>query len=106
MAPVTIYDGQDASPRPFFPQQALFEYLLPDAPGVSPLPTFDDTLPAFIDGPTGRVLTRGGLRDAALRIASGLHRAGMQRGDVVALWGPNSLEWAEVGSSSKKPEGG
>ncbi|GMK59179.1 hypothetical protein CspeluHIS016_0701940 [Cutaneotrichosporon spelunceum] len=93
--PLTIYESD--LPAPFLPQISIFDYILPGQPGVSPLPAFDPELPAFIDGrggdEGGRVLTRAGLRDAALRLAGGLRTLGVRRGDVAGLWGFNSLEW-------------
>lgn len=79
-------------PAPYLPQCSVFNYLFPEQGG--PLPTFDSTLPAYIDGLDGRVLTRGDVEDRALRLASGLRNLGLRRGDVAALWGVNSLEWA------------
>lgn len=88
---VTIYESD--IPAPYLPEISTFDYLLPPAPGVSPLPDFNPDLPAFIDGQDHRVLSRGGLRDSALRLAGGLRSLGLQRGDVAAVWGFNSLEW-------------
>lgn len=88
----TIYESD--YPLPYLPQQSLFHYLLPDAPGVSPLPPFDPSLPVYIDGLTGRTVSRGELENTALRLASGLRGLGLKRGDVVNLWAPNSLEFA------------
>ena len=48
---------------------------------------------ALVDGMTGRCLTYGELWSAARRIAAGLARRGIRKGDVVALWSPNALEY-------------
>jgi PAS domain S-box-containing protein len=65
-----------------------------------PLPAFlhdcvGDVLqkPALIDGITGRRLTYGELWSAARRTAAGLARRGLRKGDVVAIWSPNALEY-------------
>lgn len=79
-------------PVPFLPQQSLFEYLMPPAPGVSPLPTWPAEQPLFIDGLDGRVLTRGQLRDNSLRLVGGLRSVGFKRGDTACIWSFNSLE--------------
>ncbi|WP_232346645.1 AMP-binding protein [Cupriavidus taiwanensis] len=44
----------------------------------------------------GRAVTYGALRERALRIAGGLHRHGIGRGDVVGLWLPNVPDWLGV----------
>ena len=46
--------------------------------------------PALIDGSTERVITYAELRDEVRRIAGGLQRLGVTRGDVVAVFGPSS----------------
>lgn len=98
--PPIIYDAPYAAP--FFPQQSIFQYLFPEAPGVSPLEAFDESLPAFIDGKTGRTLSRGELKDAALRLGAAMRGVelggvgegmGLKKGDVACIWGFNSLEW-------------
>lgn len=51
---------------------------------------------AMIDGPSGRTYTRAQLRDATARLAGGLVAGGLKTGDVVALMGANSPEYAIV----------
>ena len=53
-------------------------------------------VPAFVDGTTGASLTFGTLHDQVLRIAAALAQRGIGRGDVVALYAPNSPAWAAV----------
>jgi acyl-CoA synthetase (AMP-forming)/AMP-acid ligase II len=50
--------------------------------------------PALIDGPSGRELTYGALRDAARRLAAGLAGRGFGKGDVLAVYMPNLPEYA------------
>jgi acyl-CoA synthetase (AMP-forming)/AMP-acid ligase II len=50
--------------------------------------------PAFIDGPTGRTITYGGLRDVVHRTAAGLAERGFGKGDVFAIYSPNLPEYA------------
>jgi acyl-CoA synthetase (AMP-forming)/AMP-acid ligase II len=50
--------------------------------------------PAIIDGPTGRVLTYGGLASATRMSAAGLAARGLSKGDVVAICSPNLPEYA------------
>jgi len=52
--------------------------------------------PAFIDGPTGRVLTYRQLSSGARRVASSLARRGFRKGDVFAILLPNVPEYALV----------
>ncbi|GAA5899469.1 hypothetical protein JCM6882_009126 [Rhodosporidiobolus microsporus] len=52
----------------------------------------DDSYPAIIDGPTGRVQSRRDLRNFAQSVAHGLrHTANLSPGDVVLLFSPNSF---------------
>ena len=53
-------------------------------------------VPAFVDGTTGASLTFGELHEQVLRIAAALAQRGIGRGDVVALYAPNSPAWAAV----------
>ncbi len=50
--------------------------------------------PAFIEGPSGRVVTYGQLRDQARAAARGLATRGLGRGGVVAICSPNLPEYA------------
>ncbi len=52
--------------------------------------------PALIDGPTGRVLTFGALREGVMRFAGGLAQRGYGPGAVVAILAPNIPEYATV----------
>jgi acyl-CoA synthetase (AMP-forming)/AMP-acid ligase II len=52
--------------------------------------------PAFIDGPTGRVLTFAELAESAESFAAGLTARGLERGHVVAILSPNRPEYAVV----------
>ena len=52
--------------------------------------------PALIDGPSGRVLTYGALREQILRLAGGLRARGVTKGTTVALMSPNVPEFAVV----------
>ena len=53
-------------------------------------------LPAFVDGTTGAALTFRELHEQVLRVAAALAQRGIGRGDVVALYAPNSPAWAAV----------
>ena len=50
--------------------------------------------PALIDGPTGRALTYGQLAGDVRRAAAWLAARGYHKGDVLAIFAPNSLEYA------------
>jgi acyl-CoA synthetase (AMP-forming)/AMP-acid ligase II len=52
--------------------------------------------PAFVDGATGASLTYGDLHEQVVRIAAALAQREIGRGDVVALYAPNSPAWAAV----------
>jgi acyl-CoA synthetase (AMP-forming)/AMP-acid ligase II len=49
--------------------------------------------PALIDGVTGRTYTYGQVNDAVRRVAASLSRRGFGKGDVLALYSPNLLEY-------------
>ena len=49
---------------------------------------------ALVDGVTGRAVTYEELREQVRRVASGLARRGIRKGDVVALCSPNCPEFA------------
>lgn len=93
-SPAIIFESP--YPQPFLPNTSVFHYLFPDVVGGSPLAPLDPSLPAYIDGLDGRVLTRGDVVDGALRLATGVRSLGVGRGDVALLWGLNSLEWARA----------
>lgn len=50
--------------------------------------------PAFIDAETSRIVTYGELGHLVERAAAGLHERGVRKGDVVAMFAPNSIEYA------------
>src|SRR5690349_11603506 len=80
------------SPHPDvdIPAVCLWEFLFTDG--------FDEhaTVVAFVDGETGESVTFGELREHVLQIAAALAERGIGRGDVVALFAPNSPAWAAV----------
>ncbi|TXT04907.1 hypothetical protein VHUM_03990 [Vanrija humicola] len=90
----TIYTSD--LPAPQLPRTSFFDYILPGAGSASPLARYDPSLPAYVDGLTGRTATRGAVHDGALRLAGGLRRLGVRRGDAACVWGPNSIEWAQA----------
>ncbi|HVH65027.1 MAG TPA: 4-coumarate--CoA ligase family protein [Candidatus Acidoferrum sp.] len=49
--------------------------------------------PALIDGLTGRQLSYRALTDGVKRVATALHRRGLRKGDVFAIFSPNILEY-------------
>lgn len=48
---------------------------------------------ALVDAASGRTISYGELASAVRRAAAGLHRRGVRKGDVFALWCPNSPEF-------------
>lgn len=84
-------------PDPPLPACSIFHYLFPEKPSDSPLPTFNPDDVAYIDGLTGRTLTRREVEDNALRLSTGLRSRGIGRGSTALLIGPNSLEWIVAG---------
>src|SRR5260370_3289781 len=49
---------------------------------------------ALIDAPSGRTLTYRGWADAVRKVAAGLSRRGLRKGDVFAIYSPNLPEYA------------
>jgi acyl-CoA synthetase (AMP-forming)/AMP-acid ligase II len=52
--------------------------------------------PAFVDGASGASLTFAELDERVGRIAAALHQRGLRKGDVVALFAPNSPAWVAM----------
>jgi acyl-CoA synthetase (AMP-forming)/AMP-acid ligase II len=52
--------------------------------------------PALVDGETGAAVSHAQLAARVERLAAGWSRAGLGRGDVVAIWAPNSPAWLEA----------
>jgi len=50
--------------------------------------------PAFIEGPTGRVMTFRQLRDQVRMVAAGLAQRGFTKGDRISIYAPNVPEYA------------
>lgn len=48
---------------------------------------------ALVDIPAGRRWTYAEFHDDVRRLASGLHRLGLRKGDRVGIWSPNRWEW-------------
>jgi acyl-CoA synthetase (AMP-forming)/AMP-acid ligase II len=69
------------------PRQSLSEFVLDAGRGQAPAA-------ALVDGVTGRVVTYGELRERVQLTAAGLAARGVGKGDVIALWSPNSPEFA------------
>ena len=76
---------------PPLPECSLFDYIFPPNRDKN-----DDTLTGFIDGLTGRKVTRGQVYDSALRLARGLQKLGLDKGDVACIHGLNSVEWVNA----------
>ena len=50
--------------------------------------------PAFVEGPSGRILTYRGWAESVRRTAAGLAARGFRKGDVFAIYSPNVPEYA------------
>ncbi len=53
-----------------------------------------DTKPALIDGMSGRALSYAALDEQVRRVAAALAARGLKRGDVFAIFSPNTIEYA------------
>jgi acyl-CoA synthetase (AMP-forming)/AMP-acid ligase II len=52
--------------------------------------------PALVDAASGETITFGALTTRIRRFAAGLHRRGIGKGDVIAIWSPNLPAYAVV----------
>ena len=80
------------SPHPDveIPSVCLWEFLFADGFGEHVGSS------AFVDGATGASVTFGELQEQVLRVAAALAERGVGRGDVVAVFAPNSLWWPAI----------
>ncbi|MCM3869766.1 MAG: AMP-binding protein [Pyrinomonadaceae bacterium] len=69
------------------PETSLAEYVLQRAPELG-------NKPALIDGSDGRTITYSELALTIRKLAAGFARQGFGKGDVLAIYSPNSLEYA------------
>ncbi len=69
------------------PETSLAEYVLQRAPEFG-------NKPALIDGSNGRTITYNELALTIRKLAAGFARHGFGRGDVLAIYSPNSPEYA------------
>jgi 4-coumarate--CoA ligase len=116
-----IYTSPIASPTPHLPRRSLFTHLLGSDSHSKHGYQLRDTDLAFVDAKTGTGLTRGLLRDLALRLGYALTNAGsysggggwfggfgnasagtgtglikVKRGDTIMVFSPNGLWWPLV----------
>jgi PAS domain S-box-containing protein len=78
---------RNAAPSLPVPLLSLPEFLLRDGAALG-------DKPALIDGVAGRRVSYADLAAAAARTAAGLAARGFGKGDVLAIWSPNVLEYA------------
>jgi hypothetical protein len=86
-------------PPPHLPRDSVFGYLFPpkvkgEPPRYYPKP--DSRTIGFIDGLTGREYLREEVPVRAMWLSAGLSRNGLKRGDVVCIFGMNSLHWIDA----------
>jgi acyl-CoA synthetase (AMP-forming)/AMP-acid ligase II len=75
------------SPEIEIPEVTLSDYVLGDAEARG-------SKPAIVDGPSGKVSTYAELDERVGAVAAGLQAKRVEKGDVIALIGPNGAEWA------------
>jgi hypothetical protein len=81
---------------PPLPRCSVFDYIFPPVmKGKQPIyyRTPNENGIAFIDGLTGRSITRKELRDSAHVLSVGLRAVGAKKGEVALLFGFNSIEY-------------
>ena len=77
---------RSTEPNISIPEQPLAEIILQRAVEFA-------LQPAMIDGLTGRTITYRELADSISKVAAGLAARGFSKGDVVAIYSPNCLEY-------------
>lgn len=88
---VHIYTSE--LPDPPLPRQSIFHHLFPELDGPCDIKPSD---PQLIDALTGKVVSRENVRLNAQKLAGGLRKLGLKRGDVVGVVGVNSIEWCNA----------
>jgi len=76
------------------PEQPLTIPVVPLTPFLLERAADRGDKPAFIDAPSGRTLTYAGWAEAVRGTAAGLAHRGLRKGDVFAIYSPNSPEYA------------
>ena len=82
-------------PSPPLPRQSIIHHLFPELDNPSS-PPFPPSTPTLIDAASGKTLTRAEVLLQTQRLAGGLRKLGLKRGDVVGVIGVNSLEWCNA----------
>ncbi|CAG8448074.1 925_t:CDS:2 [Funneliformis caledonium] len=73
------------------PFQGIYQYVTSYQRGIK------DDKSIFIDGISGKKLTYGGLKSSSKKFAAGLiDKAGFKRGDVLAIYSPNQIDYSIV----------
>lgn len=95
--PTKMYQSDLFPPQ--LPRTSVFHYLFPPRRKGQHFrfyPEQDPRTIAFIDGLTGKELYRTEMAVRAMWLASGLSGLRIKKGDVVAVFGMNSLHWVEA----------
>jgi acyl-CoA synthetase (AMP-forming)/AMP-acid ligase II len=89
-----IFESPDPIPSTLPPSgRIVYDHVLPEKTA------FDPNSPAFIDGITGRIITRAELRRDTLRLGQGIHElksrgAGREgKEPVVLIFSPNTMDY-------------
>ncbi|EAU91467.1 AMP binding protein [Coprinopsis cinerea okayama7 len=86
------------SPLPDVPvfNRSIFTHLFPPTSPPAHIGQWNESVPAYIDAPSGTTITRGQTKKLSLALAYGLrnHRnLQAKRGDTVLIYSQNSLTW-------------
>lgn len=95
--PTKMYQSDVFPPQ--LPRTTVFHYLFPPrrkGQHFRYYPELDPRTIAFIDGITGKELYRTEMAVRAMWLASGLGGLRLKKGDVVCIFGMNSLHWVEA----------
>jgi len=79
--------------------RSIFTHLFAPHKDPNNVGDYPGTLPAYVDAPTGTVLTRAQLKSLALKLGYGLRNHPSfkaKRGDTIMVYSQNSLTWPVV----------
>ena len=94
-------------PPPKLPRTSVFHYIFPPkrkGTHYRYYPATDPRCIAYVDALTGAELYRDEIPVRAMWLHSGLKRLGLRKGQVVCIFGMNSLHWIEANYGAQAAE--
>ena len=94
-------------PPPKLPRTSVFHYIFPPkrkGTHYRYYPATDPRCIAYVDALTGAELYRDEIPVRAMWLHAGLKRLGLRKGQVVCIFGMNSLHWIEANYGAQAAE--